>query len=868
MALYSGSYENLLKGVTSKASTLSADFVAEQENFIPNPHYGLVRRGGSKRVGTGAPVASIEDDNVDDATFGLCEFTKDGIDYCLVYPKGTADTSVGAWLINKSTNAVSSVNISDSAKTYGGFTAATVYGDELLLVNKQPVVYTTRDQLTDSLPQMVAAPPAWPKGFFTVAIKGGKYKAKYKITVTRHYRNASGDSLGVYVLPMEYTTKPAQYDGLLTLDTSAILASDPEYQKKVTDIINSYNTAVNAHTLAAGLDILTENIAQKLSDSAVAAGFIHNRGYAFGSYVTIPKVFTFPDGSYYDVPTSVEVTVDDTYSPHLLVDTYNEFNSTADFPKDGIVGEVVQVGLGDKAQFFAAIAQGVDYTHGGVIDSLSMSTGRPYPVYWKEVARYVYTVTESPFSRGYWSSPSTFTIASHDLTTIPLAGDAKFSPVPNWYTQPIDYVGVVQNRLLVVCNGTFYFSEVGTENFFVKSVSNLAPSDAISVTLLNGSGAKLKESVNLEQYRLFFDGKNVYSLDTRSVITPTNINITLQGKADLTVGCAPVNYLDTVFIAADNGDFSEVSALNTGDFASSVTTESVSSHVDNYIQGQPASMAYIPRNKTLVVKTGINGQTLYGCTLLPSSSGVNPSWFRLSMSSLHGKFIGMYVHKSKLYLLWLRKCGESTDVYSLVVDELDLADPSPSVYIDSYRPATFDYVNDHIYEYDIPAIGTSNQTAYVSFYDDSSYMGLISSGITGVTDEVTAFLADCYAGFMYTASVTPNSPRIKDSNDKSIVSGRLVISNVKVETANTVAMGQAISGYSTSYLARYTGNSEGFGALVSKYTPTDRTVTVFIGRETREYNLTLSSITWLPLTITNIEWNGQLWSNRRPTKGG
>lgn len=867
MALYSGSYENLLKGVTSKAATLSADFVAEQENFIPNPHYGLVRRGGSKRFGVSTVGAGV--DNINSLEFSSIDYTHNDIPYYVMYPtKGTPMVLSNIVVINKLTGEVS------LKATYDTFSVATVFNGDVLLVNNNTPTHSTRDQLKDGMALRWLTPyPEHPRGYFCVTVRTGKYKTSYKVIVYRTLRNSSGVAIDtVRTVTMAYTTRPLNYDGILTLDTSSIPASATDYQKQVNDKINSYNTAVNDHTLAAGLDIITDSIANQLLAGRVITGAtgVYDVVYRTGNTLSIPKKLVInPSGDYYEVD-DVVVTVDDSYNPQTLVTTFNELTDVTLLPPTATVGEVVQLGTGEKAAYFAAIPSGIPYEHGEPLDNSTVVHGYPINVYWQEVSRYAYSISTSQVSRLAFNALGSLVLTSaYDVGGTPYAGNLEFSPVPEWYSKAIDYIGVIQNRLLIICNGTFYFSETGTANFFVKSVYNITPKDAISVKLLSNQGFSITASVVLEQATLFFDGINVFSLDTRSVITPTSINITAQGVSEVTTRCKPINVIDTVFVASDTAGHTEVAALTSGDFATTLTTSSLSAHVDTYIEGSPTSLAYIQRSKILVVKTDITSNSFYGCVLLATSNGVSPSWFKITLSELHGKFVGMYVFKSKLYLVWLRDTyRDLTNAYNFVIDELDLNDPTPSVFIDSYRPATFDYTDDDDYEYDIPAIGTSNQTAYVSFDDDSSYMGLISSDVTEVTDEVTAFLADCYAGFMYTASVTPNSPRIKDSNDKSIVSGRLVISNVKVETANTVAIGQTISGYSTSYLARYTGNSEGFGALVSKYTPTDRTVTVFIGRETREYNLTLSSITWLPLTITNIEWNGQLWSNRRPTKGG
>jgi hypothetical protein len=44
---------------------------------------------------------------------------------------------------------------------------------------------------------------------------------------------------------------------------------------------------------------------------------------------------------------------------------------------------------------------------------------------------------------------------------------------------------------------------------------------------------------------------------------------------------------------------------------------------------------------------------------------------------------------------------------------------------------------------------------------------------------------------------------------------------------------------------------------------TTATLPISVGREVRECEYTLKAKTWLPLTITNIEWTAQVFDNTR-----
>src|SRR5690606_529210 len=85
-------------------------------------------------------------------------------------------------------------------------------------------------------------------------IRTGAYSRTYRVTVM----TGNGTIVG------EYTTPQSSYPGVL--DTSDILTSDPDYQKKVTDRQSAYQTAVTQWIGTASAAIQPENIAQELME--------------------------------------------------------------------------------------------------------------------------------------------------------------------------------------------------------------------------------------------------------------------------------------------------------------------------------------------------------------------------------------------------------------------------------------------------------------------------------------------------------------------------------------------------------------------------------------------------------------------------
>jgi hypothetical protein len=118
-------------------------------------------------------------------------------------------------------------------------------------------------------------------------------------------------------------------------------------------------------------------------------------------------------------------------------------------------------------------------------------------------------------------------------------------------------------------------------------------------------------------------------------------------------------------------------------------------------------------------------------------------------------------------------------------------------------------------------------------------------------------------GFDYPAYVSPTNPYIKDKNGKAVVVGRLTLGRVAVSVADTGGLKvdllassgvRTVQDFSGRILARAT-NLIGRQPIVTTVVPAS------IGKEVRECTYTIRAKTFLPLTVTAIEWTGQYFNN-------
>jgi hypothetical protein len=112
------------------------------------------------------------------------------------------------------------------------------------------------------------------------------------------------------------------------------------------------------------------------------------------------------------------------------------------------------------------------------------------------------------------------------------------------------------------------------------------------------------------------------------------------------------------------------------------------------------------------------------------------------------------------------------------------------------------------------------------------------------------------------SSVTLTNPFRKGYNGKVSLQGRTTISSIRPTVEATGGMLAAMTAHEqASTQLDFNGRMLNTPAdLVGTHPLYSGTLSIPIGRETREYTLTLHAKTWLPCTITAIEWTGQYFN--------
>jgi len=125
--------------------------------------------------------------------------------------------------------------------------------------------------------------------------------------------------------------------------------------------------------------------------------------------------------------------------------------------------------------------------------------------------------------------------------------------------------------------------------------------------------------------------------------------------------------------------------------------------------------------------------------------------------------------------------------------------------------------------------------------------------------------AAAVVGVAFHSSVTFTPPFVRDKNEKAMTNGRLIVTKYTLSVANTGGLDGYLNtardqAHTLSFNGRLVGNSNNQVGLQPISTAT---LSVSAGRANNEHAIEIKSRSWLPMTITSLEWTGQLFLNSR-----
>ncbi|KDD18625.1 hypothetical protein [Bordetella bronchiseptica] len=850
MAKAASSYSSITRGVSEQ---VPQDRLAgqnwEQVNMVSDPRRGVVRRHGSVTLDEGPlEIASLSDEqhaylrNYQEYSFFI-----NGTEYSFVYQNAerpTADTLPFCFCLNKATGKFLDVRISESTAgafdpwRYGGLSAVTTVGRYVVMAaNTVAPDYTSVDNYEAQAQRAVA----W--------VRGGSYSRTFRLTLTRADNSQ--------VISVTYTTMASSYPELL--NTSDIpQEGNANYTKQVNDRVNAYNSAANKWIGDAQASVQPQNIASQLASLLSAQGFTN---YTLrGGTILLTNV--------------AELSVDDSGDGSLFRAVHNEVDDPAKLSTVHWNGKVVRVK-----------PKGTDDSYYMVAET---DTGANGTVTWKEGAAQVVRpgrvfalATVSDDGAALVLSDTPEQLGTELGIEVPAFSDSRVGDldakgaVPYFFGRRVTMLTVFMDRLVIVANGVVFMSKSGDYfNWFRNSMLRQDAEDPIEAYALGAEDDVISRSVTYNKDLFMFGDRNQYSISGRTALTPQTVAIPTAASEKDSVSGQPIVVGNLLFYgkyeAADSqpgpSPYSgSVSQFQLGLFEGSPETYLVSQQLDKYIRGRPTQFTALPSPHTVFVRTDGYDFGLYVYRFIDqpgSQSRAFDSWSRWQWSPLVGRIISFTTYKATLFVYTIRENAQGPWVAceQFIMD----SDISVRPYLDAMRTPE-QYMAGGFFEAD----------------DTSTHDGLAVAGSRGTDaaflgeniDEFDDFYANTLqggtrpgmVGVQYVGRLQITSPFLRDQNDRALLNGRLVVNRYTLVVTNTSGL--------DAYRTDTGGTVRVFGFngrrvslsnnLVGRQPVTTTTVDVPCGRANTEHRMEFRTRSWLPASISSIEWVGQLFNNTR-----
>lgn len=844
MAGVNGRYDSVILGVSQQTVFDRREGQMEsQDNFISDPVRGLARRWGSE-LQARSLVSSVPfmQESLDELAgkFRTKAFHCDGREYELLYSKEQVSGITPLHLFDRNAKKFLNVQfdgvLANSIAANGLSSMVNVGRFMFMAVNGHKPEYAQTQNMP--LPNQHREGCIW--------IRQGTYSRTYRVTITR----PDGSSATV-----EHKTMSSAYEGVL--DTSDIpWSEDGAYTKAVADRTNAYNTAVTQHIAQSTEDIQPDVIARKFRDKIAVQLGLGNNIAAVGPYIyfsnsaNIANVTTTDGG-------------DDTYI-RAIVDTVDSIEKLSPWHYNGKVMRISPKRQSEKDTFYVQATSKTGEWFGEVTwkecPGLAMTPTHVFCVAWADGdTLYV------------GSSPSSLNSMTNNRADCPklepsVVGDKNTTKVPYFLTgRTIDYLGIFQDRLLIASGAVIFASRPGDYfNWYRQSVLTVEDDDPVEMYALGSEDDIIRWDSSFDRNHILHGDKNVYLIPGRQILTPKNPSIQIMQTLEDSVQAEPKAAGSYVFYTKGSTYGGSLHQIQMGASTDSADSYECSQQLDTYINGTPCELIATVSPYFVVMRMRDTPRQLFFYSYLDAMGGgerLYDSWSRWTWDENVGACCGISYYKEHLTRFTLRNM--SSGAY-ITADRMYLqTEISPRPYLDSMM--LWQDVKEELATW--PTSITDNM--YV-VYDDQHEYRLIGCAYKDVDDlmpEVSNFnnATKAWVGFLYNSECGLTPPFIRDKNGKSIINGRLTLSNLTLSLSDSGGIeGYVEANGRTRKNLNFEGRILGNPANQVGRTPVLDTVVKFpVYKEIRECKVSFKAKTWLPLTVSGIEWKGQFFNNLR-----
>ena len=593
------------------------------------------------------------------------------------------------------------------------------------------------------------------------------------------------------------------------------------------------------------LQIATDNIMEELetafnANATLAAAFTATRKSDV-LLITPQNKTTIPEFT---------LSVDDGDGGANIFALTTEVGDTGDLPRYAPANYLVKIAqsLADEDDYYLAFTQ-EDGKEGFGKDGIWKECAAPGVAYKLDLATWPHVLT-------YDSATDEFTLSQGDWADRP-AGDDNTNPPPDLLGHTINDLGSFQGRLVLLGGPYVQFSQTNDPtNIWKKSATTLLDTDAFSITSSVKAVADMLKVVPHDRDLVVFSEKAEFIVFGRNAITPTNSSLVLTTSYEADLNADPKAAGRTVFFAIRYGSYTGIKEFFTDSNVDANNARSVTTHVNQYIQGRATQLVSSTDFDLLLVRTDNDPKTVYVYQYVwLNGEKAQSAWHKWTFSA---KVRHAFFNQARVVFLMESDAGE------MFMEVIDLE-----------RTPDFATVGNAIgYQIILDRKSGSagvNLTLAKDYHEDGMVYvqgaGCPNPGmrakVISETDTTVTFGRDMeggtvFYGIPFESRWEPTRPVVRDNADNPITTGDLSIMRYLLHYTGTGAMSVSIeSPYYDGYTQVFTGRVVGAIENVVGVSPiVDGMFDMPFGMDVNLGTIAVHSDSFLPMTLQRMEWEG------------